>query len=106
VEVSPPVAPHAADVDLRDLPPAREWLPGEPVEERPRLHVDGLPQTLLEPRGYGLDFLIELEDRAPAPGSRLSSSPDLNVAAQGFTGVVPPDPVGVPAVLLCKRAMR
>ena len=33
---SPSVKPQKIDVDLRDLPLAREWEPGDPIKEIPR----------------------------------------------------------------------
>ena len=32
-EIGPPVTPFVIDIDVRDLPRAPEWKPGDPVRE-------------------------------------------------------------------------
>ena len=99
-EVSPPVTPYVFNGDIRDLPPAPEWHPGDPIHEIPRRHnprpdklnLDLIP---LGPKLLKQDPLLELQDSARA--SLLDpffSTPILNFAGQAFAGASPPDTVG------------
>ena len=95
VQASGPVTPGVFTGDLRSLPRAQEWKPGDPIKEIPQRAVgsSGLEHTP-EPRGYGMDPLAELQARIPAREGRTFSSSSLNFDGMGFTGVYPPDPVG------------
>ena len=81
--------PVSIDVDLRDLPPAPPWQPGDPIRDVPlRPHprpgvgapaVAAFPDPLLASSAF------------PEPAARGFDLPILNFDAQGFTGVNPPD---------------
>lgn len=99
-EVIGPVAPHVFTGDLRELPRARPWQPGDPVKEIPRRHR-------LDPGELPLDFrsellerpaqdpLLELQERAVAGSfGEALGSPILDLPGQGYSGVNPPDTVG------------
>ncbi len=97
-EQSLPAVPTRFDGDVRDLPRARGWMPGEAIKEIPkgRPGADQIPSQPLEPRPNGLDPLVSLQYATPAaPASRAFDTPLLNFAGGGFTGVNPPDTVGV-----------
>ena len=94
VEVGEPVVPTSFDGDLRDLPLARQWQPGDPIIEIPRRQYPppGGP-VAPHPRPPGIDPV--LDDSAGAHGaSRTFTTPSRNFDGQGFTGVNPADPVG------------
>lgn len=91
-EVSRTVVPFVFEGDLRELPTAPEWRPGDLIREIPRRHrppPGGAPAAA--PRS-GLDPLLQLQQRAPT-GEALST-PIVDVAGQSFTGLLPPDSVG------------
>ncbi len=91
--VSAPVYPHVIDVDLRDLPIRSTWQPGEPVKEIPRRH-NSLPVKGEKPAA-ARDPLMDLQNNTVNRNvSRAFSTPDVNVAGQGYSGVNPPDTVG------------
>ncbi len=81
--------PASIDVDLRDLPPAPPWQPGDPIRDVPlRPHARpgvGAPATAAFP-----DPLLA-SSAFPEPAARGFDLPILNFDAQGFTGVNPPD---------------
>lgn len=114
------VTPGVFEGDLRDLPLSRPWQPGDPVIEIPRLTTPtrrdagatrggegsrlpaGAGELLQEPAGSSAP-----DDAPPPPGEPrfpgelpdevmplAFSPPELDFAGSGFTGVVPPDPVG------------
>ena len=108
-ESSAPVAPQSFDGDLRDLPRAPEPAPGAPVIEIPRRVYPrekpagpgqkqaAEPESMLDPLLWGTAGVEEADaDRAldAEDSLRVFQTPDLNVAGQDFTGVVPPDTVG------------
>jgi len=76
--------------DLRDLPVAPAWKPGDPIAEIPRRHHRP-PRALPPPSEPRVDPLLELQRRVPL---RVLDPPLLDFAGQGFTGVNPPDTVG------------
>lgn len=93
-----PFVPTRIDVDLRDLPRAPEWKPGDPIKEVPRRHTHLRPHlTPFQPAHpvSGPDPLLALQEQlvrgTTDPGF---GTPILNLDAQLFTGVNPPDPVG------------
>ncbi len=89
-----PVEPVSIDVDLRDLPAPREWEPGDGIKEIPRR---AYPQPgYREPRipDTPPDPLLALQPVPPEPATRDFDTPLVNIDAQNFTGVTPPDTVG------------
>ncbi|MCL4839427.1 MAG: hypothetical protein KJ058_15840, partial [Thermoanaerobaculia bacterium] len=81
--------PVFVDVDLRDLPPAPEWQPGDPVKEVPKRRRPPQSERIEPPPGP--DPLVARQ-RALA----TEALPDLvlNIAGQGYSSVNPPDTVG------------
>jgi len=86
-----PVEPLIIDVDLRELAPLRSWQPGDPIIDIPRVGSEDMSQS----SGSQLprrDPLLDLTARgAPDP---TFTTPLINVAGIGYTGVSVPDPVG------------
>ena len=85
--VSEPVVPHVLDVDLRDLPPAPPWKPGDPVEVvEERFSAD-----------YGVApdpaWVDPLRQAGEARGG-FSTTVDVSFAGIPFGGGTPPDTVG------------
>ena len=77
--------------NLRDLPKAAAWQPGDPIKEIPRRWTRATP-VVPEPTPM-LDPLLALQlARAQAPAA--IGAPGLNFNGGGFTGVNPPDTVG------------
>ncbi len=96
VWVSGPVEPVFIDKTLRDLPPRKLWLPGDPIREvNPRrvTNPDALtrPVPVFEAQP---DPLLPLQAAAPKTLDGTFTSPRVNVEGQGFSGELPPDTVG------------
>jgi hypothetical protein len=95
-EVSEPVTPKVFDGDLRDLPRAKAWAPGDPVREVPILD-DTLTEDL-GPRYEDLGGEAEsqttdsLDQGAMSPF--LMPLPVLNFGGIPYTGYRPPDTQG------------
>ena len=89
-QVSAPVAAWVFDGDIRRLPKAPEWQPGDPIKEIPRRSTRIPP--LVPPPTPMVDPLRAL--RAPAEAPTVIGPPLLNFNGGGFTGVTPPDTVG------------
>jgi hypothetical protein len=93
VEVGDPVYPRIINIDLRDLPRAPGWRPGDPVREVPRLRTSTeLEVPVPEPKRDPL-----LDRQAAVDGAntaRAFGDLVLNFSGQGYTGVNPPDTVG------------
>jgi hypothetical protein len=89
VETFAPVKAEVLNVDLRNLPKARQWEPGDPIKEIPRRSTK-IPAPVPEPQ--------PMEDALRAvPASKsidAIGAPLLNFNGGGFTGVNPPDTVG------------
>ncbi|MEM7354441.1 MAG: hypothetical protein AAF657_26780, partial [Acidobacteriota bacterium] len=87
VYVSEPVVPHVLNVDLRDLPRAPAWKPGDPIKVvEERLTND-----------FGIDPNLEWVDpvrQGSTDGGGFSSSLEVNFEGIPFSGAFPPDVVG------------
>lgn len=95
-EGSDPVYPTVFNGDVRLLPPAREWVPGDPIREIPKgqpgQQVPSKHPVSNEPH---VDPLVQRQLDAPAPTrQRDFDTPILNFAGGGFSSVNPPDTVG------------
>jgi hypothetical protein len=90
------VTPQVIGVDLRDLPTAREWEPGDPIKEIPRRSTRPPAQRLAPAAEWPEDPLLRLQEQGEglAEADLAFPVPILNFAGQGFTGVTPPDTVG------------
>ena len=94
-EVGPPVTPYSFDGDVRDLPAAPEWKPGDPIKEVPRRFYPRPGQALPVSNGApGPDPLAELQERTALRENRAFTTPTRSFAGSGYTGVNPPDTVG------------
>lgn len=89
-EVSEPSHARIINVDLRDLPVARDWQAGDPIKEIPRRRTR-LVDLKVKPEGRW-DPLLDLQFSNEDGFTQVT--PILNFAGQGFTGVNPPDTVG------------
>jgi hypothetical protein len=93
-QASGPMTPVIIGVDLRDLPLAKEWEPGDPIKEIPRRFYPE-PNDPVRPvtrEGTGPSPLLALQEGAGNTG--FTPPAILNFDAQNFTGVNPPDTVG------------
>ncbi len=95
-EVSEVSVPYVFEGDLRDLPKAGDWQPGDPIKEIPRLrHGAALKDAVAGKPTGEQDPLLARQAAAAIDGSQKTfTTPDLNINGQGFTGVNPPDPTG------------
>ncbi len=82
----------SVEVDLRTLPIAPDWRPGEPFTGKARrFEPRGLPPRA--PATPRRDPLLDLQEGAPAPSARAFATPLLNFA--GMTSdAQPPDTTG------------
>lgn len=94
---TPPAAPHVFRGDLRQLPPAADWRPGDGVRQRARLSRPPAAASAT-PLAAGNDFVDPLVARQAAAGGQLTDPdfgiPLLNFTAQGYSGFSPPSPSG------------
>jgi hypothetical protein len=98
------VTPRVFRGDLRDLPPARPWLPGDPIVERPNSTVsrgEATPAPAKSLRDGAAERAVGGGETRPPDGPPREvlpftfSPPDLDLDdAADFTGARPPDPVG------------
>ena len=95
---SRPVTPQTSDRDLRTLPVARPWRPGDPVRFNPNRYnprPDKVERARPPRPASRRDPLLDIQQAArPETAQRMFSPPDLNFDGQGFTGPFPPDTVG------------
>ncbi len=95
---SEPITPGTYEGNLRGLPTARAWSPGEPTREVPRRTYPR--QGRYDSQRIGSDVgqrdpLLDLQASARTESAdRIFSSPVLNIAGINFTGALPPDTVG------------
>ena len=93
LEVSDPVTPAVFNGDVRDLPLADEWQPGQAIKEIPRRHnnrdLGNIPTPIPK-----VDSLLEIQERAVLSTDRAFGDLIFDRDGQGFTGVNPPDTVG------------
>ena len=95
--VSEAVTPHSFDGDLRHLPRAAAWQPGDPIKEIPRRRraVAGLDSLAALPERLHFDPLLDQQLEAEGQLTDPTfGTPLLNFTAQGFSGATPPDPSG------------
>ena len=94
--VSPPVVPSFKHVDIRQVPAAAPWQPGDPIREIPRRFEppeDVLPQPV-NPVQSQIDALAQLQRQFSATRAPLGAGFDttlLNFPSIGNTGVQPSD---------------
>lgn len=90
------VTPTVIDVDLRTLPRAAQWQPGDPIKIVPRRTYGGDKVSKDVAAPTGPDPLTALQDDAIFHrGVSGIETPLLNFdSVIGFTGVQPPDPAG------------
>jgi hypothetical protein len=98
--VSAPAVPERIFLDARTRPIVPAWKPGDPIREIPRrfdgdMRVINMRPDPVNPVTRQTDFLSELQ-RAFGAGieSRTFTTPLVNIEAQAFSGVSPPDPSG------------
>ncbi len=88
-----PVTPVIVNIDVRDLPAVPRWQPGDPVKEIPRRFFppkDGAPGSY----EANPDPLVDLQRVTELRSTDAFTTPIVNQAGQGYTGVNPPDTVG------------
>ncbi|MFB9067280.1 proprotein convertase P-domain-containing protein [Pseudofulvimonas gallinarii] len=96
-EGSDPVWPTVFNGDVRQLPTPRAWEPGDSIREIPK-GQPGQQTPSKKPLSDAphVDPLLDLQRNAePSRNQRVFGTPDLNFAGGGFSGVNPPDTVGV-----------
>jgi len=89
------------DIDPATLPPVRQWQPGDPIKEIPMQQEKILNAPQPEPRGFGLDPLLDRQLAATRNAQAGVLGGDagfgnllINQAGLGFTGVNPSDTIG------------
>ena len=89
-EVSAPVSAWVFNGDLRTLPKAPDWQPGDPIKDIPRRSTK-VPKPV-PPDTSVVDPLVSRQGFGKAPTA--IGPPILNFNGGGFSGVNPPDTVG------------
>jgi len=88
-----PVTPTIVNIDIRDLPRAAAWQPGDPIKEIPRRFFPPKDE-LMTPYEANPDPLVDLQRAVALRSTEAFTTPIVNQAGQGYTGVNPPDTVG------------
>lgn len=97
-EGSDPVWPTVFNGDVSKLPARRAWQPGDSIREIPKGQPGQQVPSKDEPvqQAPHFDPLVDLQRNAvPSSDQRAFGTPALNFAGGGFSGVNPPDTVGV-----------
>jgi hypothetical protein len=89
-----PVSPLLVDADLRRLPPAPIWTPGDPITDIPRRSYPAGGEFGEVPEPTGPDPLVAVQQASVGDLQRGFVPPVAGFAGQGYSGVSPPDPVG------------
>jgi hypothetical protein len=88
-----PVTPVVRNINLKNLPKAQLWKPGDPIKEIPRRVYPSEPPAR-NATGMSHDPLADRQKAAQIKANRAFTTPTINQDGQGFTGVNPPDTVG------------
>ena len=88
-----PVTPAIVNIDIRDLPAAPTWQPGDPIKEIPRRFFPPKDE-LMTPYQASPDPLVDLQRAVALRSTEAFTTPIVNQAGQAYTGVNPPDTVG------------
>jgi subtilisin-like proprotein convertase family protein len=93
--VSPPSMPDVKTVDMRRLPPAPEWKPGDPIRSIPRLFFGDPNAPVPVPRNpvFGHDALVDHQVNFRAPVPAAFGTPTFNQNVISSTAQ-PNDPTG------------
>ena len=85
------------DIDPATLPPVKQWQPGDPIKEVPMQQDKLVNPPAREPRGFGLDPLLDRQlaaTRNAQGGDAEFGNLLINQAGLDFTGVNPSDTIG------------
>ena len=91
------VDPVIINIDPASLPPIKPWQPGDPIKEIPMQQEKILHPPPRQPRGYGLDPLLDRQlaaTRVAQAGDAGFGKLRINRPGLGFSGVNPSDSVG------------
>lgn len=92
--VSPPSEPSTKTVDMRNLPPAPGWKPGDPIKSIPRLMHETLgPAPVPVNPVFGHDPLVDLQQAFVPRSTRVFTTPIINQNVLNSTAQ-PNDPTG------------
>jgi len=80
------------NIDPATLPPVKQWHPGDPIKEIPMQQEKLINPPAREPRGFGLDPLLDRQlaaTRNAQGGDAEFGNLLINQAGLDFTGVNP-----------------